>query len=682
MKGTIVINNTKKGFEVQIKAENGKTYKPNDFNISRSEDGKSCEFELAKGLVDTMSIEGRPCDRKISVNNQPVARNDHHVNQTAQRRDAFNAPTSQAKAPYNFIPLNSEVVPGCEQIDMSRYHSGAYSGYIDLEIETLTPLYIRGTGAEEGNGRSDFFSPGGKVKIPGSSLRGMVRELLEIASFGKFTCDDRRLFFRNIGDKYYRDKMTNAQNGCFPRAKAGYLIKRGRNYLIRPARKLRDTDHYRINGQFRGEEFHVNGMNFRQFTFIPVYFQPVAPVMHNHNGGRLRLRYALVNGISLQQRENHVKGVLVSSGKFGRKKHMQWIINEPDDVQSIEISPDAIKIYENDVTRDERADLLAILKREPGAEVPCFYLTDGAGGVTAFGHTALFRHPYEYTTHEHFPKALRDASATDYVESIFGKLEKFAGRVFFEDAALLPGQKDIFLQETSPKILSGPKPTTFQHYLDQGAGNVRHWGDRGAALRGYKLYWHRKTPDKGRHSWNEGRIIHDTQHTVIKPVREKTRFRGRVRFENLSDVELGGLLFVLDLPGSCRHKLGMAKPLGLGSVHIRPGVIVTDRKDRYSRLFDDSGWSLAETMMESEKLVKAFESAILGAIPVDERAGANGLWSVPRLSLLRMMLDWGNVGQPDWNEKTRYMEIENMTDGGMKENEFKNRPVLPGPAGV
>jgi hypothetical protein len=36
---------------------------------------------------------------------------------------------------------------------------------------------------------------------------------------------------------------------------------------------------------------------------------------------------------------------------------------------------------------------------------------------------------------------------------------------FFEDANIEPGQQNEIMPETSPKILSGQKPTTFQHCL-------------------------------------------------------------------------------------------------------------------------------------------------------------------------------------------------------------------------
>ena len=104
------------------------------------------------------------------------------------------------------------------------------------------------------------------------------------------------------------------------------------------------------------------------------------------------------------------------------------------------------------------------------------------------------------------------------------------------------------------------------------------------ASRGHKLYWHQ---------WDETRPLglvkepnnhdafladlesdkpDDSQYAIIRPVRAGVVFTGRARFENLTGIELGVLLAALSLPEGCMHKLGMAKPLGLGSVGKKSGI--------------------------------------------------------------------------------------------------------------
>jgi hypothetical protein len=58
-------------------------------------------------------------------------------------------------------------------------------------------------------------------------------------------------------------------------------------------------------------------------------------------------------------------------------------------------------------------------------------------------------------------------------------------------------------------------------------------------------------------------------------------FSGRVRFNNLTNLELGALLEALQLPSGCSHRLGMGRPLGLGSVRITSRLRLVDRAARY-----------------------------------------------------------------------------------------------------
>ena len=106
-----------------------------------------------------------------------------------------------ARAPYNFVPLNNDVfhIERNEIPLFNKYNTEQHTGWIDLELETITPLYIRDSLTKQEAqdeqksieikkefGNSDFFSPSGVVQIPGSSLRGMVRTLVEIISHSKF----------------------------------------------------------------------------------------------------------------------------------------------------------------------------------------------------------------------------------------------------------------------------------------------------------------------------------------------------------------------------------------------------------------------------------------------------------------------------------------------------------------
>ncbi|MHA1413661.1 MAG: TIGR03986 family type III CRISPR-associated RAMP protein, partial [Promethearchaeota archaeon] len=199
-------------------------------------------------------------------------------------------------------------------------------------------------------------------------------------------------------------------------------------------------------------------------------------------------------------------------------------------------------LYKNDKNRRIPIDLLESAKkgylvRKEGEQiiidrniqfkygVPIFYIQykdHNDNERISFGHTRYFRIPYKYSIKDHIiPKKLIDENIIDFSEAIFGKENIMASRVFFEDASLIGEINNIFYKETSPRILASPKPTCFQHYLEQKnrLSELKHWDSKNIKIRGHKIFWHRKTPERGPNGWSEGRIIRDTQHITFKPIK-------------------------------------------------------------------------------------------------------------------------------------------------------------------
>ena len=666
-KAKISIQKTKKGYDYSLTFDNGKSLKTQGFILPQNFDGKECEVERIKGLPSKIIIDGTEYTKTTTQSNiqenklpaQPKIKNEPKQNSQIK---LF------SKAPYNFIPLNKDVVIAQDIPEFNKFHNDRISGYIDLLIVTKTPIYIRRDKEE-----SDFFSiENGKPIIPGSSLRGMVTNLVEIVSFGKinFIDKDKRLYYRdvageksNLKDIYY-SKINNNK------IKAGYLI-----YDC-------DKDKYKI---------------------IPSGYDRFQDTS---------------NEFMIEKYSNDYK---VWSGRI-QKKRKNWIvksISDPSDF--IELSKNDLKDYKNDTNRNipEYYDLLKMSKDAKDKEdkevtlsnnekvklpdgVPVFYVEykDKNGNKKiAFGHTGFFRLPYELTIGDHVPENLKSDNIIDFAEAIFGKESKWSSRVFFEDAVLDEGRSDIFIEETSPKILASPKPTAFQLYLEQPKGEntglkeLKHWDDKDALIRGYKLYWHRNTPDDSteKYSWNEGKVINDTQHTTIKPIKRNIKFKSHIRFENLTKEELGALLLVLDLPENHYHKIGMGKPLGLGSIEIKLSLFIIDRKARYTSLFNNDTWNLGDEDKTGEinDFKEAFEEYILRNIANIDKDNASSLWETPRLKQLKIMLNWGNTKDSNWLEKTRYMMIEcpgnkydcicSNSSRNDKCNEYKAKNVLPSP---
>ncbi len=688
-------------------------------DISDEYSGKDVEFERdEKGQPVKITLEGNDLfTMKIQKQADASIRQETHPDKSDENQmemDHLDYVQYPASAPYNFIPLNKVAVEAEEPPTFDRYHDGRYTGWIDLEIETVTPLYIRDTLNEDERKRKaeaekedrkydnpDFFSPG-KMRIPGSSLRGMVRTLVEIVSFGKFGFfDDKRLYFRSFADitqslrSIYSGKMIQQTQGAYTiKPLAGYLKKqKSGNFIIIPALLKDNITYYKVEENLLiGKVFYPHAMSISfknreekirykpnkdyKFFVKPVFFKKNAPTVHKHSQN---LYYGQVTDI--QEDVTHStgweKGTLVCTGWVPSKrkgKHMHWVVNEKNpsltDSELLKINDDLLKSYKDDVNRDEQADLLKQLENHPEG-VPCFYITDEQGKVSSFGHTGMFRLAYEKTIGDHIPENLKDSKKTDLAEAIFGKVAKdkeektLPGRIFFEDAFLKQGQqaKDVLMDKKTPQILAAPKPTTFQHYLEPSNKQPNHYNSD-ALIRGHKFYWHKS--GKG---WEEtDSRKSQKQYTEITPVKPETRFSGRIRFENLSQVELGALLFSLELPEECCHKLGMGKPLGLGSVKIIPKLYLSDRKKRYADLFAEWGNNIIPQSDDKIQEVKtAFEQHVL--VKIGEQF-KKSLWDTERLKELKLMLDYERGKKLE--SQNNYMEIE----------KFKKRLILPKPSCV
>ncbi|HDR05279.1 MAG TPA: hypothetical protein ENN84_08560, partial [Candidatus Marinimicrobia bacterium] len=121
-----------------------------------------------------------------------------------QNQHVSQFPGEQAKGHtyYNFVPLNEQILCFDDPksvVDHSSFSKEKLSGVIHCSLTNLQPLFISaGKKSNDQNAVLPFFAPHGAVCIPGSTIRGMLREMVNIITFGKFNQFDaeRRLFTR------------------------------------------------------------------------------------------------------------------------------------------------------------------------------------------------------------------------------------------------------------------------------------------------------------------------------------------------------------------------------------------------------------------------------------------------------------------------------------------------------
>jgi hypothetical protein len=168
---------TKQGKGWLISFDAGKSMTISWRNIPDNWDGATLIIERDKsGQVSTLKNGEITLEKQAApVFKQPPQRENPYKQPYQNNNDT----EDYAIAPYNFVPLQQQVLEGEAGVTFNKYHEGRNTGYIDLHIENKTPLFIRGK-------NENFFKVNGKDTIPGSSIRGLVNTMVEILSHSKF----------------------------------------------------------------------------------------------------------------------------------------------------------------------------------------------------------------------------------------------------------------------------------------------------------------------------------------------------------------------------------------------------------------------------------------------------------------------------------------------------------------
>lgn len=578
----------------------------------------------------------------------------------------------RSKAPYNFVSLNADVMaypanaPGL--VDHSRFAEDTYSGTITATIKTRSPLFV-------GSKSGEFFAPQGQPVIPGSTLRGLLRQMVTVLSYGKFTQFDRkrRLFTRPMADldaefrKWYYDQLTNpdAEDSAQKyTAAAGYLYKQGHDYYIRPA--VEDGAGKSLAIVKKEDVQKILGYRLEDFSYAA---------------------------------DPQGNGFYISSGPMQTKnprtkaptpKSRDWHVFAPDfTAEPVRVPRESIEDYRKD-TREARSARLSDAKRldlldwlKNGCKgvkfsegIPVFY-TVRENGYVSFGHTGMFRIAYSKKVGDHVASEHTRSDRIDLAEHLFGRIDAaagqnerpaFAGSVFIGDA---PVTGNCQFLDARDVLLAGPRLTSFQHYLVQPRSEKdgkRHW-DSDSLIRGTKFYWNQPVRDASTGNGNRNML------TTLTPLAPDTEFDFCLRFENLTAVELGALLTAIRLKGELDHRLGMAKPLGYGAFKFKkPQVSLIQPHTRYQSLLAED--QLNEGMEKKkfdfqEQMMNEFQTEVFEHVGDNEKQGAENYWQLKRMRQLAAILS--NDPNRATKDELTYFEEPKM---------FKDRKLLPDPEEV
>lgn len=621
-----------------------------------------------------------------------------------------------ATAPYNFVGLPESILPSPLDAYRDDFSGGDQKkiiksfrkyleenqncdGCIKLEIETLTPLFIGGNGNRS-------FAPVNIPIIPGSTVRGMMKNLFKILTLGAMRPEEdfheRHLYYRCIMTtsrsedwevdlhKLYSSQMVS---GTTRKTKPGFLIKTKHGYAVCPM--LKNPERVLIR------EYEKKFKDRIQRNMRDVRVEWKGSVAYAISG----CKSDRAKGHSLFETKQAYSDYMKTAEKkdkmsIGKQFVLEYPLANADWSleHRIPIGDDVAQEYRDDknrrgvnllAERRDKADdkggaitgekLRNLIPKAPSdieLIAPCYYLPDDRSGqVRSFGHGRHFRIAYTRSIGDAVPGALKK-DVIDFADAVFGANMKgkplWASRVFFEDAQPIGTPKqDEKPSRTHPLV--GPNPTSFQLYLRQQQGKpLTNWGSDKARIRGYKFYWHRNGAQwkatSAEEEMDRGKTADKQMTHEITPLHAGNHFSARIRFQNLTPVELGALLAVLHPNGeeSLCCKLGHGKSLGLGSVRITSKLFVDD-KESYRQLFGAHGWNKAEKETDSSQYLTAFHDYV-------NEKGYSAAWKTVA-DELGQMLRWENTSLPHWREQTQPMQGDVSSDN--VDPRYKTRAMLP-----
>lgn len=478
-----------------------------------------------------------------------------------KKGDNYQYTDKYATAPYNFVPYDAKnLVKPSEDNEL-------YSGTITCSLRALTPLLVAGATdskekSKDGPTKREFFKlNNGKLVIPGSSLKGMLRSHVEALSRSFISIiNDKKLFYRNVTGTKSGDYK---ERGNFPDTQkkepilGGYIVKDGSRYQIYPA--------------------------------------TITRVDENTPG-------AYKTGPIAKKTKAYM---------FGTRSKVP-----------LDVPPDVMKDFFLQMTEFQKShwkDEENAMKNGTGGRI--FYTVEknDKNKIHAVGIARYFRIGYTFT-----PQVLAQAWGTaekthdtDFALHLFGcanKEEAFKGKVSIEPAYF--SKFSISKADELTCILGSPHASDLLHYLYQPKANkpqgnkaddLSNYNDRGSALRGRKFYWHRD-PEK------QKEIKNQKVASNLKPIEKGSEASFVVHLDKVNATELGVILKVLTKKEGHALKLGAGKSVGFGSVEI--DIVKTDIKDvsnKYLSLRDRILGKEANSLSKEDldKAVKAFEKHAL-----------------------------------------------------------------------
>lgn len=506
-------------------------------------------------------------------------------------------------SPYNFVPLNKKVVypHWAKLISHDVPFENSLSGTIELQITANTPIFVKdGMSAKEAEKyRADKiqnkpFLPNkleDKYFIPGTSIKGMLANVLEIISFGelKNRVDDKRYAFRDLTrNGVYLNKFKAKKILC------GWLKRIDDHFEIENCGEPGRISHAEIDKKFNTSFVKDFGLNFSgkdgyQKSAMFKYSKIDKNQIIKYHRFRKSME-SLGRKILEFDESGELDGNVIFTGQAKKRDNNNksgqfYEFVFPKKINDLSIDKKVMEDFfftyydqdENQWSFDWTIRRVELLKNNQ--KIPVFFSLEN-GKVIDLGLSYLYKLPYKYSVVETIERFQNiEEKCHDLTSCIFGysiksneKLENLKGRVHFGHAFALENTAKL-LSEHKKYVLGTPKASYYPNYISQDAypngiikGTYNTFMHDTALISGYKRYPVREDYLQESNSTKDT----DKVATIFTPLEKGAQFTCKISYHNLRPEELGALISAITFHKSKDHfhSLGMGKPFGFGRIQV------------------------------------------------------------------------------------------------------------------
>ena len=569
----IEVNETEKYFKLEKVDKNFPiTKKFKSFNLKV---GDSIEYDI-KGPNLEIS-------KKVDV--------DFEKEQNKGQNKGFKEPKKEEKLfifdyPYNFVSLGE-----IEEIKREKRVKGEHSGKIKCNLKNLTPIFI-GNKTDEKEEKTLTLKVEGNEKyvIPASTLKGEIRNIIEVLTTSCIkNVEEERLDYRgsaggrtNIfgiikklptanddGIIIEADKVKVNRKKVLSNYKPGfYPIKVANNLLVKDYIKRA-----KLKPNYKKGEDDPNAINStNEFNKV-------------QQGGTLNATLWVSSFIPNKKYEK----LLIPN-----EKHYSFTKSDYEDL--LYLIKQRKEAEEKKPPKD-REDLYIDELKEGDTII---FEVNEKGRIENFSFSEIPRLRYKMSPLDLIPKQFHPCTSEElcFACRIFGtigdhsenkvgekkqeKITSMSSKIFISDALSINNKSKELEKKLILKSLGEPHPSLTRFYLENNGTY-----DKNFKIRGRKFYWHHQDKiEAGKNYSNYLKTISDpapsTTNSTIWFLESEQNFEFEVAFKDLTDEELGILIYSLELEQDLLHKFGKAKAFGLGSCEIKITDCLLESSEKYS----------------------------------------------------------------------------------------------------